>query len=624
MSDLPSPLPTNTPPKPSLWRMRLWRKQALAFGGLVLLSFVLFGAAEVMFSYREAIKAVTLNQSLLAREVSGSIRGSLNSIQNHVRATASLPWEMPGWLDLQDRRDEFQRILRLEPAVRDLTHHDARGEPDLFVSRLELSSLPGPDTLSFADAARLRWPDGLPPAQGSIDYADGYEPHLLLVTPDPRLGAGTTLARVNLRSLARGLNEVLRSKGLEAYAVDRRGVVVLHADTTLMLAQHQALGAATARPDAPAATARSGLNGRAVVASSFELPELGWRIVIEQPRDVALAPVYDTVLRTLLVTLLASLAAVLLALVLVRRSIAPINALHRGAQALGDGRLDARIEIRTGDELDDLAQQFNTMAGNLQHVYRNMSAMIAEKTRDLELANRHKSEFLTHMSHELRTPLNSVIGFSDVLREEMFGALNDKQKEYANDIHASGEHLLALINDVLDLSKIEAGHMALDLSEVDPSSLLVASANMMRERCMRQGLKLQLQLPDEMAPCTVDARRLRQVVLNLLSNAVKFTPAGGEVTLRAGQNACEGLWVEVSDTGVGIAPEDQATVFEEFRQVGDDVLRKAEGTGLGLPLVRRLVHLHGGEVTLHSAPGQGSTFRFNLPLQPAVAVPALI
>ena len=156
----------------------------------------------------------------------------------------------------------------------------------------------------------------------------------------------------------------------------------------------------------------------------------------------------------------------------------------------------------------------------------------------------------------------------------------------------------------------------LALSEIDVDGVLRGTAAMMRERCTRAGLHLQLDLDAAPDTWVVDVRRLKQILLNLLGNAVKFTPPGGTVTVRAGENEAEGLWVEVSDTGVGIAPEHQAMVFEEFRQVGDDILRKSEGTGLGLPLVRRLVRLHGGEVTLHSLPGQGATFHFNLPRQP--------
>jgi signal transduction histidine kinase len=244
---------------------------------------------------------------------------------------------------------------------------------------------------------------------------------------------------------------------------------------------------------------------------------------------------------------------------------------------------------------------------------------IEDKSRQLEAANRHKSEFLANMSHELRTPLNAIIGFSEVLAEQMFGEVNDKQMEYLKDIHSSGQHLLMLINDVLDLSKIEAGKMELDLSCFDLGLLLEHSATLVRERALRHGLTLELDVGDGLVEWVADARKVKQVVVNLLSNAVKFTPNGGRVTVRArhlnGVDGHEGSWAQVSviDTGVGIAPQDQALVFEEFRQASGDVLRKSEGTGLGLALVRRFVELHGGAVTLVSEPGIGSTFSFTLP-----------
>jgi signal transduction histidine kinase/putative methionine-R-sulfoxide reductase with GAF domain len=244
---------------------------------------------------------------------------------------------------------------------------------------------------------------------------------------------------------------------------------------------------------------------------------------------------------------------------------------------------------------------------------------IEDKSRQLEAANRHKSEFLANMSHELRTPLNAIIGFSEVLTEQMFGDVNDKQMEYLQDIHSSGQHLLELINDVLDLSKIEAGKMELDLSCFDLGLLLEHSTTLVRERAQRHGLSLELKVGEGLGEWVADARKVKQIVVNLLSNAVKFTPNGGRVSVSArhlnGLNGHAGDWAEVSvsDTGVGIAREDQALVFEEFRQASGDVLRKAEGTGLGLALVKRFVELHGGVVTLDSEPGRGSTFRFTLP-----------
>jgi signal transduction histidine kinase len=245
---------------------------------------------------------------------------------------------------------------------------------------------------------------------------------------------------------------------------------------------------------------------------------------------------------------------------------------------------------------------------------------IQEKSAQLEVANKHKSDFLANMSHELRTPLNAIIGFSEVLSEQMFGELNEKQTEYLKDIHESGRHLLSLINDILDLSKIEAGRMELEVSTFHLPTALSNAMTLVRERAQRHGIQLELNVDEQLDQFTGDERKFKQIMLNLLSNAVKFTPDGGRVAVSA-RNGADKVEIAVKDTGIGIAPEDQAAVFEEFKQVGRDRLRKAEGTGLGLALTKRFVELHGGEIRLASEPGKGSTFTVSLPL-PATAPPA--
>jgi signal transduction histidine kinase len=239
---------------------------------------------------------------------------------------------------------------------------------------------------------------------------------------------------------------------------------------------------------------------------------------------------------------------------------------------------------------------------------------IQEKSAQLEVANKHKSEFLANMSHELRTPLNAIIGFSEVLSERMFGEINEKQADYLKDIHESGRHLLSLINDILDLSKIEAGRMDLELSTFDLPSALSNAMTLVRERAQRHGIALSLEVDKKLGAFQADERKFKQIVLNLLSNAVKFTPDGGRVAVSAKKDTTH-VEIAVRDTGIGIAPEDQASVFEEFKQVGRDYTKKAEGTGLGLALTRRFVELHGGEVRVQSALGKGSTFTITLPVR---------
>ena len=239
---------------------------------------------------------------------------------------------------------------------------------------------------------------------------------------------------------------------------------------------------------------------------------------------------------------------------------------------------------------------------------------IQDKSAQLEVANKHKSEFLANMSHELRTPLNAVIGFSEVLLDKMFGELNDKQLDYMKDIHDSGRHLLSLINDILDLSKIEAGRMDLEMSTFDLPSALNNAMTLVRERAQRHGIALSLDVDKHLGAFQADERKFKQIVVNLLSNAVKFTADGGRVDVSARKYDGK-VEVAVRDTGIGIAPEDHAAVFEEFKQVGRDYTKKAEGTGLGLTLTKRFVELHGGEIRLDSALGKGSTFTITLPVR---------
>jgi len=242
---------------------------------------------------------------------------------------------------------------------------------------------------------------------------------------------------------------------------------------------------------------------------------------------------------------------------------------------------------------------------------------IEVKGRQLEIASQHKSEFLANMSHELRTPLNAIIGFSEVLGERLFGEMNDKQAEYVGDITESGRHLLALINEILDLSKIEAGRMELDLGEFDLATTVDNTLALVRERAQRREITLNCSVDERIATIHADERKVKQVLLNLLSNALKFTPEGGTIDVRASAHD-DRVEISVTDTGVGIAPEDLEAVFEEFRQVGT-AAKKIEGTGLGLAISRKFIELHGGKIRVTSEVGKGATFAFTVPRRRSAA-----
>ncbi len=293
----------------------------------------------------------------------------------------------------------------------------------------------------------------------------------------------------------------------------------------------------------------------------------------------------------------------------------PVKHLKAVSEAIAAGELNIRSEIQTGDEFEDLSHAFNRMLRNLTNIQDRNKKLIADLDRKVdELArvnmalyenNRLKSDFLATMSHELRTPLNSIIGFSEVLLSS--DNLTEKQHRYAANIMSGGKQLLAMINDILELAKLEAGKMRLHPEPLAIAGICEHAAAMFREQAEKKNIDLKV-LPDPSAPSIrQDAGKLHQILTNLISNAVKFTPEGGRVTIKATGDETEAAFT-VSDTGVGIATEEQELVFEKFRQAANPLTREQGGTGLGLSIVRELAKLLGGDVTVHSELGRGSTF----------------
>ncbi len=701
----------------------------------------------------------------------------------------------------EQRRIEFLKLLRQVPAVTDITQVSPAGQEVLSVSRLAMD-VAGSSKDRSKDPAFL----GAKPGQtwfGPVYFRKETEPYMAIALRSGGAAGAVTVAEVNLKFIWDVVTRIkIGTKG-KAYVVDGTGHLVADPDIGLVLRKtdYSSLGhvkAALAGPasaDEPARLARD-LGGKEVLTAFAGVEPLGWKVFVEQPVSEVYATLNATIVRTGMLMVAGLLFSALTALWLARGLVRPIRTLQEGAQRIGEGELDQKIDIRTGDELEALAEQFNRMTLQLResyaglekkvdertreinealrqqtataevlkaisrstldldsvlqilidnatqlcgavngvilrpeadggfvptvahgyppdspvlaelhrnplvpgtgsatgrallekravHIvdvlaepgyarqdtarlghYRTLLAVpmlrgdepigvismsrgdkvepftdkqlelvttfadqaaiaienvrlfneIQEKSRQLEVAGKHKSEFLANMSHELRTPLNAIIGFSEVLIEKMFGELNAKQEDYLKDIFTSGKHLLSLINDILDLSKIEAGRMDLEPSDFDVPNALANALTLIRERATRHGIALELAADPGMGEIRADERKFKQILLNLLSNAVKFTPDGGRVEVRAKKDGGT-LEIAVHDTGIGIAPEDQAAVFEEFRQVGRHYTNKNEGTGLGLALTKRFVELHGGRLWLESEPGKGSTFTFTIPGQ---------
>lgn len=288
-------------------------------------------------------------------------------------------------------------------------------------------------------------------------------------------------------------------------------------------------------------------------------------------------------------------------------------------KAMAAGDLSRRVNLTSRDEMGELAQGFNLMAARLQELYSSLEQKVAERTAELkekniqlEAATRHKSDFLANMSHELRTPMNSIIGFSELLEEQLSGPLNEKQNQYVENIITSGKHLLALLNDLLDFSKVEAGRMELRPEEFLLSEAFASILSTLQTLAGKKGIVMELRQDPSLTYLFADEGRFKQIMYNLLSNAIKFTPVKGRVTVGARLEGDKAL-ISVRDTGIGIRPEDQEKIFQEFQQAESGLARRYEGTGLGLALTKRFVELHGGTIWVESQPGQGSTFSFTLP-----------
>jgi signal transduction histidine kinase/ribosomal protein S17E len=415
------------------------------------------------------------------------------------------------------------------------------------------------------------------------------------------------------------------------YAIDARGVPIAHPDSAAFTNRSLAfpqVNRALASPQTGSTVGRN-FRGQKVLSTWANVKPVGWKVFVEEPESAAFAPVRGKIWRTalLLATFLA--AGIGLCVLLARRLVRPVKQMQTAAARIGAGAYDERIELRRRDELGGLADELNGMAASLQASVQSLEQKVEERTRDLqralaelsrkgrqlEVASEHKSHFLANMSHELRTPLNAIIGFSQVLRQRLFGPINEKQEEYLDDILSSGNHLLSLINDVLDLSKVEAGQVELEVASLSLREALERGVVMVREPATKHRVRLSLELAPGVDLVEGDERRLRQVIFNLLSNAVKFTPEGGHVVVATASRDHEVL-ISVTDTGPGIPLEDHERIFEEFQQTNVGVQQR-EGTGLGLALSKRLVELHGGRIWVESEPGQGSRFVFTLPAKEA-------
>jgi signal transduction histidine kinase len=770
---------------------RLFIKYVGLFVAVVTLALLVNGIFDVVFYYQEHKTALVGMQREQAEAAAAKIGQFVKEIASQLGWTTQLPWSAGS---IEQHRLDALRLLRQVPAITELSQLDASGKERLRVSRLATDVV-------GSEADYSNDPNFTAAVANKVYYGPVYfrresEPYLTLAIAGTRRDAGVSIAEVNLKLIWDVVSQIKVGERGTAYVVDAQGRLIAHPNINLVLRNTDMSRLAQVRGargfGEPVREAKN-IQGLEVLTASAPIPPLGWQMFVELPIEEAHRPLYASLQRLAVVLMAAMILAVLAGMFLAGRMVGPIRALRAGAARIGSGDLANRIAIRTGDELEALADQFNDMATRLQESYAGLEHKVAlrthelgqsvaelralgeitqavtstldldtvlstivskaaqlsradggdiwliedgkevlalratyeisdsqlaqiagheikantliigeaisrgepvqiadlrevpptpvydillqaeyravlavpllnqdcatgalvmrrkqpglfsdstidllktfgaqsviatqnaqlfrrieEKSHQLEIASEHKSRFLASMSHELRTPLNAIIGLTEMMlrNAERFGT--EKAVEPLQRVHRAGTHLLELINQVLDLAKIEAGKLEISLESVSVPSLVDEVVGTARQLADQNGNRLVTDCPAGMGPLVVDPMRLRQILLNLLSNACKFTK-NGEVTLAVRTTVAKGRgFVEfaVRDTGIGMTTEQQAKLFQEFTQADSSTARRYGGTGLGLAITRKLARMMGGDVKVASEIGKGSVFTVTIP-----------
>jgi two-component system, NtrC family, sensor kinase len=610
----------------------LFRKYALVIGSLTAVVLLINGGLGTWLSYSEHRASLIQLQQERARAAADRIEQFLRGLEGQIGWAVQLPWS---GTSLEQRRFDALRLLGQAPALAELAVIDPEGREQLRVSRLKLDVLKSGVDRAKDPAFTEAMASGR--SYGPVYFRRESEPFLTLAVAGRRRDLGVAIAEINLKFIWDLVAGIAAGAHGTAYLVDGRGRLIAHPDLNQVLrrtdlsslAQIQA--ALRSGSLAPGATFRN-RQGASVVVASAKVASTDWIMLIEVPVSEVFEPVYRAFRLSGWLLLATLILSAIVGLLLARRLVVPIRALEAGAARIASGDLTHRIAIRTGDELEELAAEFNAMTRRLERSYSELEARVQERTRELEDQSRalarasdHKSQFLAVMSHELRTPLNAIIGLTEALighsaRFGTGGALEPLRR-----VHRAGVHLLDLINQLLDLAKIEAGKLEVCREPTALAPLVRDVVETAGPLARKNGNTLAVSAGRDLGIADVDALRLRQVLLNIVGNACKFT-RDGEIVLEARRLRSEAggelLEFVVSDTGIGMTPEELAIVFDEFAQATAATVRQYGGTGLGLSIARRLCHLMQGDITADSVPGRGSRFVIRLPDVPATEAAA--
>jgi signal transduction histidine kinase len=428
------------------------------------------------------------------------------------------------------------------------------------------------------------------------------------------------LGGISITALSDAITKFQSGPGVRVSIADSRrgGMILAHRDPERVLqpvSRRNEAGVRMSRRER-GAMETTDTDGNRVLAAFAPVPNLPWGVLIMQPNENAFAPVRASLNKSQFWTSILLLITATVAGWLALRVTRPLVHLRQATTALAEGRRTAPINMTRQDELGDLGRAFDHMAAALAERTGQLETAnedLAEQNRRIQQADRLKSEFLANMSHELRTPLNAIIGFAEIMHDGKVGPMSSQHKEYLGDVLTSARHLLQLINDILDLSKVEAGKMEFRPTRVNLALVVQEARAIVRAMAAKKRINLRSEIDPSLCDIETDPRSLKQILYNYLSNALKFTPEGGVVTVRAKPEALEQFRIEVEDNGIGIPAEDQQRLFVEFQQLDASTGKKYSGTGLGLALTKKIVEAQGGRVGVNSAPGAGSVFYAVLP-----------
>jgi signal transduction histidine kinase/CheY-like chemotaxis protein len=595
-----------------LWpRSRLFRKYFAYFLLLVGSALLVSDLTGLYFYYKETRAALFELQREKALGAAVRIEQFAADIERQVGWT-TLP--LGGGGTLEQRYFELLKLLRQVPAISDASWLDAVGREQVRVSRLTMDRIASGIDRSGEPA--FREPAAGHPYFGPVDFLKETEPYMTIALTANRERDGVTQVEVNLKFVWDVVSRIRIGKTGHAYVVDRRGQLISHPDISLVLKKTdfsalpqvgRAL-AVGAEPDERAQDLGESLDpkGRPVLAAYAPIPELGWIVFVEQPLTEAYAPLYAAVRRTGLLLLVALALAVTASLILARHIAGPIRALQEGAARIGAGALDHRMEVKTGDELQTLAGELNQMAARLRESYAGLERKVAERTRELELANQAKSRFLRAASHDLRQPMHALGLLVSQLDER---AGDPETRRIAEQAQTAVTALRELLDAILDISRLDAGVISPEIKDFAIADLLARLGIAFAASAAEKGLRWRV-VPSRLWVRS-DPLLLERISLNLAANAVRYTRHGGVIIgcRRRGDQ----VRITVCDTGPGIAPDQQQAIFQEFYQVSDPEGDRRQGLGLGLAIAARLAHLLGCRISVASRPGKGSVFAVEVP-----------